>query len=608
MERAEARAAPDWSEGLGAMGKFRHKFSLLPRKRLLERSAGIIAPCFMALMIHSLPAAQPVGASKADDIAVLLKTASGLHERSDYAHSIPILQRIVHLSPHNYEANLLLGEDLLRSGKPREALVPLRTASELKNNDLVALDYMMMAAEAYGDSATEAETLESVVSRSGGDERHLLAWGIFCLNRFRSLRTELLNSKEGQAAELRLAAWGNPGGTEASQTMLEKSAADDPRQAGIWGELGLAQLEAGNPAKVRATLQEAVTREPQEAATLRLQALLAGVDNEWPAAESRLLALGDRSPAELANAIRLWPPDVMPPASVDGQIWACIRKPSTPCPLSAAPSKGAEGRSAKDLFAEGRWEQLKTLSVAPAADASEWLWHGVADFRTGDCPRAIPALERGLKAKPREASFYLQACYAREEGRVEDRISRDENQGALHELKGERAFSVQNDPASAQKEYAEAALSRPEDGYLLSRLAVTYRLLGDTTHARSTALSALAVDPGQTSALDTLASLDMSERNYSDALIRLKHLAALVPGDTRIQVDLGITYGQLGQSALAVHYLGPPLEAGFPDTRGSLHALLATALRKLGRVEEAKQATAEATRLSNEALQRDSSN
>lgn len=595
-------------EGLGAMGKFRGNFSPFRRKQILPGSAGIrIAFLVIALMLEPSPAAPQVGPSKADDIAALLKTASALHERSDYAHSIPILQRIVRLSARNYEANLLLGEDLLRCGKPREALAPLRTASELKNHDLVALDYMMMAAQAYGDSATESETLESVVSRSGGDERHLLAWGIFCLNRFRSLRSELLNSKQGQAAELRLAAWGNPGGIEANLPMLQRSAADDPEQAGIWGELGLAQLEAGKQTEARASLQEAETRQPQEAATLRLEALLATADHNWPAAENRLLTLGDRSPAELANAIRLWPPYIMPPPSVDGEVWTCIRKPSTPCPLTASPYKPVEGLSAKELFAEGRWEQLRALPVAASADGSEWLWHGLAYFRTGDCPPAIPALERGLKANRREASFYLQACYAKEEARVEDRLSRAENQGALHELRGERAFSLQNDPASALKEYAEASLSRPEDAYLLSRLAATYSVLGDTAHARNTALSALAVDPGQTSALDTLAHLDMNERNYSDALVRLKHLAKLVPGDTRIQVDLGITYGQLGQSALAVHYLGPALAAGFPDTRGSLHALLATALRKLGRMEEAKRAIAEAARLSNEALQSDNS-
>ncbi len=589
------------------MATFGGKFA--PRNRLLKPSAGLrIAFCVLALMIASLTGAQPVGSGKTEDIAALLDSASTLHERSDYAHSIPILQRVVRLSPRNYEANLLLGEDLLQSGKPREALAPLGTASALKDDDLVALDYLIMAAEAARDTATESEALETAVARSGGDERHLLDWGIFCLNRFRFLRTELLNSKEGQAAELRLAAWGNPGGTAASLSMLETSAAGDPEQAGIWGELGLAQLEAGKHTEARASLREAEARQPQEAATMRLEALFAGAGNDWPAAEQRLLTLGGRSAAELANAIRLWPPDIFPPPSANGEIWTCVRKPSIPCPLTSAASKGVEGRSAKELFAEGRWEQLRVLPIARMADASEWFLHGVADFRTADCPPAIPALERGLKESQLQASLYLQACYAKEEAHVEDRLNRAENQGALHELRGERALSLQNDPASAQKEYAEAALSRPKDAYLLSRLAVTHWLRGDAVHARDSALSALAVDPAQTSALETLAHLDMNQRNYSDALVHLKHLAALVPEDSRIQVDLGITYGQLGQSALAVHYLGTPLEAGFPDTRGTLHAQLAAALRKLGRLEESKQAAAEAARLSNEALQSDTSN
>src|SRR5579863_3409517 len=138
------------------MGTFRGKFA--PHQRFLKPSAGMrIAFYVMALMIASLTGAQPVGSGKAEDIAALLKSASTLHERSDYAHSIPILQRVVRLSPRSYEANLLLGEDLLRSGKPREALAPLRTASALKNDDLVAPDYMMMAAAAAKDTATESE-------------------------------------------------------------------------------------------------------------------------------------------------------------------------------------------------------------------------------------------------------------------------------------------------------------------------------------------------------------------------------------------------------------------------------------------------------------------
>lgn len=575
------------------------------KRRMKELGASALAVGIVACAIGIQSPALMAGSTGQEELNRQLQTAAGFHEHRDYAHSIPILKEMVRRYPQNYRANLLLGEDLLFSGKPRDALAPLRAASEAQTDEVVALDYLLMAAAAVDDAATEAEAHEAVVARSKGDERHLLAWGIFCLNRFGSLRTELLNSKQGQGAELRLAAWGSPGGTEAGASLLEKSAGDDPDQAGIWGELGIAQFEAGEQAQAHASLKEAEARQPQESATLRLEALLAAADSDWHEAEVRLVALGSRSPAELANAIRLWPPNLLPPTSADGELWNCVRNPANPCPLASMAPAGGQGLGAKELFREGRWEQLKSLPVAATGDSSEWFWHGMAEFHTGNCDLAIPALERGLKANRLEASFYLEACYAKEEAQAEALLNSDENQGALHELRGERALSLQNDPAGAQKEFLEAASSRPKDAFLLSRLAVTYKLLGDTEQARTSALSALALDPGQTPALETLAQLDMNERNYGDALIRLKRLSALLPDDQRIRVDLGITYGQLGHPADAVRNLEPPLKVGFPDPRGTLHALLANALRKVGRLEDAKQAAAEAARLSNEGSDRD---
>ena len=574
--------------------------SSIRRRPRIERLARSLALGFLQSALGLSALEERANSIGQQGITGQLEAAAALHERADYSHSIPILKGILLRDPQNYRANLLLGEDLLLSGHPRDALAPLRTASEARPDDVVALDYLLVAAADIGDHATEAEAHQLVVVRSGGDERHLLGWGIFCLNRFHSLRTAMVNSKSGQGVELRLAAWGSPGGTEANLSLLETSAADDPEQAGIWGELGIAQFEVGKQAEAHVSLKEAQAREPHEAATLRLEALLAAADHDWQQAETILLALGSRSPAELANAIRLWPPNMVPQPSVDGQLWNCVRNPAVPCPLTSGTPKGGEGLSARELFTEGRWEQLKSLPGGATAEPLEWFWRGVAEFRTGDCPRAIPALERGLKSNQLQAGFYLQACYAKEEAHVETRLISAQQDGAAHELKGERAFSMQNDPRAAQQEYVEAAKSRPKDAYLLSRLAVTYSLLGDLEQARRYALSALALDPRQTSALETLAQLDMSEGNYKEALVRFKRLSVLLPEDPHIQVGLGITYGQLGDPARAAQYLELPLRNGFPDPRGSLHALLATALRKLGHMEEAQQAAAEAVRLSNE--------
>jgi len=128
--------------------------------------------------------------------------------------------------------------------------------------------------------------------------------------------------------------------------------------------------------------------------------------------------------------------------------------------------------------------------------------------------------------------------------------------------------------------------------------------MGDTEDARSKAQAALALSPHSISALRTLAELAMNERDYAEAFARLNELAVLQPKDAWTQVELGVTYGQLGQPDEAVNHLGPQLAAGYPDNNGALHAQLASALRKLGREEEAKQASKEAERLANSTLQK----
>ena len=248
-------------------------------------------------------AALRIHAAEKQEIAAQLETATALHQRGDYSQSIPLLRRIVESSPRNYVANLLLGEDLLRSGKPQDALQPLHTAADVRPGDVPAQDYIVAAAEALGAAAIESEALEAALIRSQGDEKHLMAWANFCLNRFHTLQVALLATRQGQGEEFRVEAWGTPEGTELRESLLEQSAAADPEQHGIWGELGVAQLERGLRSKARKSLAEAERRHPQDGMTLRLEALLAAEEHDWPTAEDRLLLLGARSPAELNSAL-----------------------------------------------------------------------------------------------------------------------------------------------------------------------------------------------------------------------------------------------------------------------------------------------------------------
>jgi tetratricopeptide (TPR) repeat protein len=534
-----------------------------------------------------------------EDVATLLKTATALHQQGDFAHSIPILRRIVQRSPRNYVANLLLGEDLLRSGSLQDALIPLQVASEARPGDGTAQAYLAEAAAGLGNFSTASEALQCAIARSGEAEQFLMAWAGYSLNRFRTLGSLLQKTKRGEGTELRFEAARRPEGSETRESLLRESATKDPEQRGIWGELGLAQLELGKQSQANESLKEAQLREPQGDETLVLEARLAAMDKRWSDAEELLSGLRARSPAELQRVLALWPRVLVPGPEVTGTLWDCLRNTAISCMLASTQPQSGESLSAQDLYAQGRWEQLAALPSAAPTDSSESLWRGVALAKTGDCPRAIPSLELGLTADVRAAGFWLEVCYASEVERAAARMKTKGDEAALHELKGDVLLQLHSDAGGAQKQYAEALKSRPEDPHLLAKLADAYARLGDGAQAKEEAQAALILDPRESSALQTLVLMAMSERQYVEALVRLKQMLAISPKDQWTQVQLGVAYGQLRQPEEALHYLAPALAAGYPDPKGALHAMLVSALRKLGREEEAKKAAAEADRLAN---------
>jgi tetratricopeptide (TPR) repeat protein len=540
-------------------------------------------------------------ANAQQDVAAELRKAAALHQQSDYAHSIPLLKQIVRQSPRDYEANLLLGEDLLSSSNIHEAIAPLEMACKVRPGDGTAEVFLAEAAVASDDFPRAAEALQAGIARSGGAGAFLESWASFCLQRLKILQDSLRTTKRGEATALRVEAAVHPEGSETREKVLEQSAAGDPEQRGIWGELGTAQLERGMVAQAKESLKEAQKREPEQAETLQLEALLAAVDRDWPAAEEKFAALGAKSPAEMQSAVKLWQHILAPRNAIAGATWDCLRDTKVACPAGPTPVQGGEG--AKDLYAEGRWEQLIALPFPAEADTSGFLWRGVALAKTDKCEEAIPSLERGLKADELVAKFWLDVCYAGEGERVVARLSQQGDMTGVHRLRGDMLLILRSDAAGAATEYEAALKSDPRNPHLLAKLADAYMTVGNTEQADKAARAALAVDAHDASALRTLASLAIKERNYAEALVRLKQLAAIDPGDTWTQVQLGVAYGQLGHPEQAIHYLGPALAAGYPDSKGALHAMLASALRKLGRVQEAQRAADEAARLASSSLE-----
>jgi tetratricopeptide (TPR) repeat protein len=527
----------------------------------------------------------------------LLKDGALLSRQADYAHSIPILRRAKQISPQNYQANLLLGEDLLRSGHPSDAVAPLRIAAAVRADDETAERFLGEAEEVQGSFALAAEAFQATAARSPDSEHALVGWADYCLDRFRALGLWLRSSPRGVAALLRVQAQGTPSGTPAREQLLQQAAAGDPQQVGVWGELGMAQAEIGNHTDAETSLTTALERQPRASSTWKLEALKAAAQGHWSEAESRLQSLGSRSHAELQRALAEWPRALIPDQDVGGAIWQCLREGSTDCPIKTNAAEGRAIPNPETLFAEERWEKLAALPPPKTDKAS--FHRGVALAQIGDCPQAIPSLERGLKEGGEAAGYWLIVCYASEAAHATAKLAAQNHEAAVHRIRGDILLSMKGDASGANAEYEEALRLRPNDADVLEKSAEAYLALGDLDHAQQMGRAALTQDPNRESTLQLLVRVAMNQRDYQEALRELDQLQKMEPEDPWTRVQMGTAYAQTDHPQDAVHFLEPALAAGYPDEKGALHALLAGQLRKLGKEQEAKSAAEEAVRLAN---------
>lgn len=534
-----------------------------------------------------------------ESFETLLKRGAELGQRADYMGAVACLEKARRLAPQNYRVNLLLGLDLLRSGRPKEAAEALRLATEIDPSDGAAAGYLGEAFAALGAFPLAAASFQDAVSRSPNSEESWVKWADFDVERFRILGLQLQTTQQGMAAVLRVQAERLANGTEDRKDLLQRSALADPEQSGIWGELGAEQLQLGLENEAADSLKMAQHSQPQDLWTLRLEARMAAAQGAWQEAERCLLDVGSRSPAVLRKEFQSMPRGLVPGSDVPGEIWNCLRQGSTGCLARVAFRDDGAINSAERPFAEQRWERLAAAPAPPLEDAPGWFRRGVALAALGDCAPAIPALERGLDSGAETAAFWLETCYASEAEKAADRLVALGDQATAHRLRGDMLVRFNSDAKSATGEYREAIQLRPGDPSLLERLAQAYMSSGDLEQARLAAQKALSMDPRRPLTLKLLASLAMNERDYSGALVFLNKMLLLHPNDAWTHVQAGIACAQTGRPQQALQYLQPALAQGYPDERGALHGILARILRTLGREQEAQRAAEEAERLAN---------
>ena len=339
----------------------------------------------------------------------------------------------------------------------------------------------------------------------------------------------------------------------------------------------------------------------------------------------RLNEIGDRSPALLARAVADWPVTLQaPPSAKAGGVAAvfldCV---AARCGPEGVRQKIAEPAAGGALSVSEKGGQH--ISSSATVKKLSGLQGAIALAESDEFDRAIPALERALsqlsQGKPNGkaprpgvrdaqvqeaqdssrvyAMFLLSWCYAQRASAVAQRLQQTgEDEAQLHMMRGDVLLRLQANGSGAVTEYQAALKLRGNDPEILQRLAEAQLSAGQTAEAAVSAERALKLDPHRVPAMRTLAKIEMEKRDYSGALQYLRPLAAADPADLTTRVQLGTACAQTGALSEALQNLSPALRKGYPDEKGSLHYLLGTVLRKLGRASDADAAFAIARELS----------
>ena len=242
-----------------------------------------------------------------------------------------------------------------------------------------------------------------------------------------------------------------------------------------------------------------------------------------------------------------------------------------------------------------------------ASTGQQWLRSGESFVDARRWTDASVALEHALEADPglTYARYLLCWTYAQQSSDIVRLLESRQESDVVHRIRGDVLLRIHGDGKAAAEEYTAALRTHSGDPALLERLAEAQLRAGETAAAVQSAQAALRQDPHRWSALQTLAEVDLQQRRYGDAIPYLRQLQGFDPSNAAVRVELGTALASTGDAAGAVPLLSSVLQQGYPDQKGSLHALLGTALRKTGRDQDATEAFAIARKLSDRYQQSD---
>jgi tetratricopeptide (TPR) repeat protein len=568
------------------------------------RQLGLSLAALLLLCASGWPQNSGSGASRAD-FDGLLQRGFAFHKQSAYAEAIPLLQRAYRLQPKNYFVNLLLGIDLLRTGKAPDAVTFLKASARIRPGEEFPYEYLGEAEASLGHFSQAAKAYISAAHVAPDSPQSAVALADFSVDRFAQIASILRSSTKGLAAEYRLQAVSSADGNSAKLDLLAHAAELDGDAPGIWSELAFAQFTANGIASARQSVNRAIEKDANDLRAWEVQVLIAASDNHAQYVIDRLKQIGDRSPSALIRIFRDWPktlhiPDPSVANGMATKFLGCLQHTGcTPADLSTLAVRKHTSATTEQLYREQRWELVAAQSSTPGSNHLAF-YRGVALARLDRCQEAIPLLEESFTpALSSDAGYWLSVCYARETANVAERVHRaTHDDAAFHMIRGDVLLRLQGKARSAIQEYQVALENRKDDPSLWARLAESQLGADEMDLAKESAEKALNIQAKCLPAKRVLAKVAMQERDYAVALPYLRELVANDPRDVSARIELGTACAQTGCLEEALANLDPALQQGYPDEKGSLHYLLGTVLKRLGKATEAQEAFQTAQELS----------
>ncbi|HEV2215739.1 MAG TPA: tetratricopeptide repeat protein, partial [Terracidiphilus sp.] len=100
----------------------------------------------LVLAALSLCVAMPVHAQERSgqesEYRRLVQEGFALHQQARYTEAIPLFERARRLEPDDYFANILLGIDTLKTGRPEAAVAYLRTAARVNPQEEMPEEFL----------------------------------------------------------------------------------------------------------------------------------------------------------------------------------------------------------------------------------------------------------------------------------------------------------------------------------------------------------------------------------------------------------------------------------------------------------------------------------